>query len=209
MTEEYVPLEKEIASFFIGFTADIGKGFRLSRGYSDIIEKINFSLCPTITPEVFCQIENKFFENKTFDQYITYWYELGKYLPRNTIQEKNWQERLGNYDKALPVIKLSQKMILSFFCGVANGIPSGVTESQYNKIYDEFLIKISKELCYDEDLERLQDLEAYLWSNLNTFEIRDTILFKINGKPKWSANTDEDPTDEEGAMLRKFQEKYK
>jgi len=208
MTEEYVALEPEIASYFIGFVADIGDGNRLSRGYSDIIEKINFS-CPTITSEVFCQIENKFFENETYDQYITYWNALGEYLPRNAIQEKNRQERLGNSDKVSSVIKLNQKMIFSFFCGIANGIPVGVTESQYNKIYDEFLIKISKELCYDEDLERLQDLDAYLWSNLNTFEIRDTILFKINGKPKWSANTEEDPTDEEGAMLRKFQEKYK
>lgn len=209
MTEEYVPLEKEIASFFIGFTAD--EGYRLSRGYSDIIEKINFSLCPTITSEIFYQVENKFFENKTFDQYITYWNELGKYLPRNVIQEKNWQERLGNYDKASPVIKLSQKMILSFFSGLTNGIPKDFTESQFHKIHDKFLNKISKELCYDEDLERLQDLDWYLTSNSKSFEIRDTILFKINGTPRWSKSTytEEDPTDEEGAMLRNFQEKYK
>jgi len=209
MTEEYVPLEKEIASFFIGFAAD--EGHRLSRGYSDIIEKINFSLCPTITPEVFYQIENKFFENKTFEQYITYWHELGKCLPRNAIQEKNRQERLGNSDEVSSVIKLSQKMILSFFSGVANGIPVDFTEIQYHEIYDIFLNKISKKLCYDEDLERLKDLDCYLGSNRKSFEIRDAILFKINGKPRWSKSTytEKDPTDEEGAMLRHFQEKYK
>lgn len=209
MIEEYVPLEKEIASFFIGFTAD--RYYRLSRKCPDIIEKINFSLCPTITPKVFCQIENKFFENKTFDQYIAYWDELGEYLPKNAIEKRIIQQRLGNSNEASSVIKLNQKMIFSFFCGVANSIPEDFTESQFFKINDKFLDKIAKELCYDEDLERLQDLDCYLGTNLKSFEIRDAILFKINGKASWSKSTytEEDPTDEEGAMLRHFQEKHK
>jgi len=211
LTEEYTPLEKEISSFFIGFAADINDGERLSRGHSDIIEKINFSLCPTISYEIFYQIENKFFENKVFEQYISYWNKLGGYLPRNAMQEKNRQKRLGNYDKVSSAIKINQKMIMSFFCGVANAIPSDFTESEYYKISDKFLNKISKELCYDEDLERLEDLDHYLCSNLKSFEIRDAILFKINGSVSWSKSTyaEKDPTNEDDVMLRHFQEKYR
>jgi len=62
MIENYKPLEKEIVSFFIGFAANQGQGERLSRGCSDIIEKINFSQCSSITKEIFYEIENKFFE---------------------------------------------------------------------------------------------------------------------------------------------------
>ena len=209
MNEEYTPFEKEIASFFIGCAAD--EDCRLSRGYSGIIEKINFSLCPSITPEIFYQIENKFFENKTFEQYITYWYELCQFPPRDTIQEKNRQQILGNFEEVSPEIKLNQKMIFSFFCGISDSIPEHFTESQYYKIVDKFLNKISKELCYDEDLERLHDLEDYLWSNFKSFEIRDAMKFKINGRVNWIESTlkEKDPTDEDGAMLRHFQEKYK
>ena len=211
MTEEYIPLEKEIASFFIGFAADTNEGERLSRGYSDIIEKINFSLCPNISSEIFYQIENKFFENNLFDEYIRYWNKLGGYLPRNSIQEKNRQKRLGNYDKAPSTIKITQKMIFSFFSGISNSIPNDYDESMFFKINDIFLNKISKELCYDEDLERLQDLDHYLGSNLKSFEIRDAMLFKINGSVSWSKSSysEKDLITEEDAMLRNFQEKYK
>ena len=66
-------------------------------------------------------------------------------------------------------------------------------------------------MCYDEDLERLQDLDHYLGSNLNSFEIRDAMLFKINGSVSWSKSSysEKDLITEEDAMLRNFQEKYK
>ena len=132
-------------------------------------------------------------------------------MDENSIQEKNRQKRLGNYDKAPSTIKITQKMIFSFFSGISNSIPNDYDESMFFKINDIFLNKISKELCYDEDLERLQDLDHYLGSNLNSFEIRDAMLFKINGSVSWSKSSysEKDLITEEDAMLRNFQEKYK
>ena len=94
---------------------------------------------------------------------------------------------------------------------ISNSIPNDYDESMFFKINDIFLNKISKELCYDEDLERLQDLDHYLGSNLNSFEIRDAMLFKINGSVSWSKSSysEKDLITEEDAMLRNFQEKYK
>lgn len=211
MTEEYRALEKEIVSYYIGFAANYGGGTRLSRGFSDIIDKINIFECPKITRKIFCEIENRFFENKIFDDYIQQWNVMGGCLPRTNLEQKERKRRLRNYSKSSPQIKINQKMIFAFFCGATNGIPKQYSMNQYHEIYEKFLIKISKELCSDEDLERLLDLEHYLTYGMNTFEIRDAILIKICGKPDWSKSsfTESDPTDDDGAMLRNFQEKYK
>ncbi len=208
MSEKIKISEGTIVSFLIGFAYTQGNGIRLSKENTEIIEKINFRICNSINNEIFYEIENKIFERKELPHFINEWYELcdEEKLEQNQIKKKLFT---NHSDISSDSIRINPEMIFAFFCGIANTMPSEFSPSQFFKVYEKYLNKISKEFCKNVDDERICDIEHYLNSNQILFEIRDSIIMASGIKPDWYYPKKTQPDDEDEAMLRKFQEEFK
>ena len=200
--------EGTIVSFLIGFAYSQGNGVRLSKENIEMVEKINFRICNSINHEIFYEIENKIFENKSLIHDINEWYKLCN--EDKDQQNKIKQKLFTNYsDISSDTVKINQEMIFAFFCGIANSIPEDYTKSKFLDIYDKYLNKITKKFCDNVDDERLCDIEDFLNSNQILFELRDSIIMASGVKPTWSYPNKKDAEDDDEAMLRRFQEEYK
>ncbi len=208
MNEKVNVSEGTIASFLIGFAYNCGNGIRLSKENNKITDKINFRMCHSINREIFWQIENKIFEKKLLLPHINTWYELcdEDKCPQIKTKQKLF---LKHHDVSSNTIKITQEMLFAFFCGISNSMPEDYTRSQFYDVYDKYLNKISKEFCDNIDDERLCDVEHFLNSNQILFEIRDSIIMASGVKPAWSYPVEHEPEDDDEAMLRRFQEKFK
>ena len=208
MSEKIKISEGTIVSFLIGFAYNQGNGIRLSKENTEIIEKINFRICNSINKEIFCEIENKIFENNSLIHSINDWNQLceEEKQEQNKIKQRLFSEDSGN---SSDTVKISQEMIFAFFCGIANSIPYKCSETKFFKIYDKYLTHIAKKFCDNVDDERISDVEHYLNSNQTLFEIRDSIIMASGIKPSWYYPKKTQPDNEEEAMLKKFQEEFK
>lgn len=208
MSEKIKISEGTIVSFLIGFSYAQGNGIRLSKENTEIIEKINFRICNSINKEIFWEIENKIFEKRELLYFVNKWYDLcdEEELEQNLIKKKLF---INHSDISSDSIKINQEMIFAFFCGIANTMPSELSDIQFFEMYEKYLNMIIKKFCDNVDYERLCDIEHYLNSDQILFEIRDSIIMASGEEFSWYYPKKTQPDDEDEIMLKKFQEEFK